>query len=170
MELKELYDGALALFGVKKIEALGDALIKGCDDTDKLSAFRSLVEEDLSVDWLQMIFQYYMADRKEKKQDYTPKCLAMLLSKLIGDSDTVVDLCAGSGALAIQRWCQNPAQQFELYEVDEKVIPYLLFNLVLRNIKAVVYHGDALTGDIQNVYSIAKGEEFGKISHIKSAV
>jgi type I restriction enzyme M protein len=24
------------------------------------------------VDWMQKIYQYYLADRQEKKQDYTP--------------------------------------------------------------------------------------------------
>lgn len=32
-------------------------------DTEKYDCFCEMVENDLSVDWMQMIFQYYHADR-----------------------------------------------------------------------------------------------------------
>ena len=70
MELKELTDRALELFGVDNPDNLGSALMESVSNTDKLKAFCDLVGGDLSIDWLQMIYQYYLADRKEKKQDY----------------------------------------------------------------------------------------------------
>ena len=78
MELKELTDKTLELFGVTSPEKLGSALLAACGDPDKLRTFRELVGGDLSVDWMQKIYQYYLADRKEKKQDYTPASLAQL--------------------------------------------------------------------------------------------
>ena len=123
-------------------------------------------ENDLTKDWLQMIFQYYSADRKGKKQDFTPKCLAQFLSRLIGDSAETIDLCAGSGALTIQRWVENPDTVFTLYEIDENVIPYLLFNMAIRNISATVYQSDILQNETVKAWSIRKGERFGEVSCI----
>ncbi len=72
MELKELTDRTLELFGVTAPDQLGPALFTACRDHDKLRSFRNLIGRDLSVDWMQKIYQYYLADRQEKKQDYTP--------------------------------------------------------------------------------------------------
>ena len=46
------------VFDVNVISVVG-----GCHNSN-------IVDNDLTKDWLQMIFQYYQADRKEKKQDY----------------------------------------------------------------------------------------------------
>jgi type I restriction enzyme M protein len=136
------------------------------NDYKKMKEFSELVENDLTKDWLQMIFQYYNADRKEKKQDYTPKCLAQFLSRLIGDSAETIDLCAGSGALTIQRWIENPDTVFTLFEIDENVIPYLLFNMAIRNISATVHQSDILQNETVKTWSIRKGNRFGKVSCI----
>lgn len=170
MDLKELTDRTLELFEVDSPDDLGSALLDNISNTDKLKAFCDLVDGDLSVDWMQKIYQYYLADRKEKKQDYTPKSVARLMGALIGNADKVVDMCAGSGALTIQRWAENPDQKFELYEVDENVIPYLLYNLALRNIEADVWQGDVLTGDFTARYKVMKGEEYGKVTCVQSTL
>lgn len=171
MELKELTDKTLELFEVKSVEQLGQQLLEVCKDTDKLEAFSNLVDGDLTQDWMQKIYQYYLADRKEKKQDYTPKSVAQLMGALIGDADKVVDMCAGSGALIIQKWTQNPNIEVTALEIDENVIPFLLLNMALRNINCKVIQGDALTGeDAISIWQVTKGERFGRITNIKSTV
>lgn len=167
LELKELSEKTLEIFKIDSIDNLGKALMECVDnnDMDKIVAFNELVD-DLSIDWLQKIYQYYCADRKDKKQDYTPKCLAQFVSLLIGDSEKTIDMCAGSGALTIQRWIEYPETTFELYEIDENVIPYLLFNLVLRNIKATVYQGDILQGEIVRTWQVRKGARYGEVISI----
>jgi len=171
MELKELTEKTFELFGVEKAGQLGQALLKACSNTDKLEAFCDLIDEDLTQDWMQKIYQYYLADRKEKKQDYTPKSVAQLMGALIGDADNVVDMCAGSGALIIQKWTQNPNIEVTALEIDENVIPFLLFNMALRNINCRVIQCDALTGeDVINTWQVTKGERFGRITNIKSTV
>lgn len=171
MELKELTDRTLELFGVDNADDLGSALLESIDNTDKLKAFYDLVGGDLSVDWMQMIYQYHLADRKEKKQDYTPKSVAQLMGALIGETDKVVDMCAGSGALIIQKWTQNPNIKFTALEIDENVIPFLLFNMALRNINCRVIQCDVLAGeDAINTWQVTKGEKFGRITNIKSTV
>lgn len=170
MELNELYHKTLDLFGAKDVKNLGDCLMKSLNDEEKKDAFCEMVGGDLSKDWLQMIYQYYLADRKGKKQDYTPSSIAKLMGALVGCPDSCIDLCAGSGALAIQKWLQNPNQEFVLYEIDINVIPYLLFNLAARNISATVFLSDVLQGDIKNKWKINKGEKYATVSNIKSTL
>ena len=170
MELKALTEKTLEIFNCQSVEDLGSALMTSLEDESKLQAFSDIVDNDLTRDWLQMIFQYYQADRKEKKQDYTPKCLAQFLSRLIGESSESIDMCAGSGALTIQRWIENPDTVFYCYEIDETVIPYLLFNLVIRNISATVNQCDILQDELYKTWIITKGEKYGKITCIKSTI
>lgn len=171
MELLEMKDKITDLFHTD-IDNLGNALMEvvNNNDTEKYDMFCKLFEQDLSVDWLQMVYQYYHADRKEKKQDYTPKSLAVFLSKLIGEADVVIDMCAGSGALTIQRWAQNHDQKFRLYELDENVIPFLLFNLAVRNIDASVCMADVLQDEVYKQWMVKKGEKYGRVACVKSTL
>ena len=170
MELKILTEKTLSLFGVDAPDHLGKKLREACDDHDKLRAFKELVDGDLTIDWMQKIYQYYLADRKEKKQDYTPKSIAELMGRLAGNSDQVIDMCAGSGALLIQKWILDPTSYYFAYEFDDGVIDFLKFNMVIRNIAGTICHADVLTDDIIEKWEIVKGDEFGKIVNIKSAV
>lgn len=172
MELKELSKKVMNLFSISSVQDLGDALMECVNENNeaKMMQFVDAVGGDLSVDWLQKIYQYYCADREEKKQDYTPKCLAQFLSRLIGDSEETIDMCAGSGALTIQRWAENRDTEFILYEIDEKVIPYLIFNMVIRNIPAIINQTDILQNETVNAWKIRRGERFGKVTNIKSSV
>ena len=69
MELGELCKKTLDIFECDNISDLGGKLYDAVINNDivKLTAFCNTVE-DLTVDWLQKIFQYYEADRQEKKQ------------------------------------------------------------------------------------------------------
>lgn len=171
MDLKELTDKTLELFGVDDPNNLGSELMESVSNASKLKAFYNLIGGDLSIDWMQMIYQYYLADRKEKKQDYTPASLAQFMGLLAGDSEEIVDMCAGSGALIIQKWQQNHDIRFTALEIDENVIPFLLFNMVLRNITCRVYQMDVLNGEEPvRAWKITKGEEFGNIADIEPAL
>lgn len=68
-----------------------------CGDEGFFDSLTAL-HDDLTTDHLQPIFQYYIADRKEKMQDYTPSCLGRLIAKLnhIENANSCYDMCAGS--------------------------------------------------------------------------
>lgn len=170
MELSELKSKVLEIFEIAEVKDLGSELMKNLDNYEKMRAFEEVVNGDLSKDWLQKIYQYHEADRKEKKQDYTPVSLGKLLARLSGNGDVVIDLCAGSGALTIQKWNESPNQRFLLYELDENVIPYLLYNLAIRNIEATVMRADVLKNEVYESWEVKKGEKYGKCIAIKSAV
>lgn len=171
IELKELTDKTQELFGISDPEQLGESLLTACEDVERLQAFCDLVDGDLSIDWLQMIYQYYLADRKEKKQDYTPLSLAKFMGMLTGNSEQIIDMCAGSGALIIQKWNQNHNIKFTALEIDENVIPFLLFNMVLRNIQCHVFKIDVLSGEeAMKAWEIKRGERFGHITDFKPTI
>lgn len=162
MELKELCEKTKEIFEISDISELPGKLFEVCINNEYgyMDSFCNIIP-DLSVDWMQMIFQYYEADRKEKMQDYTPKSLADFMGRLAGEPDTVIDMCAGSGALTIQKWNRDNGLKFKLYELDEKVIPYLLFNMAVRNIDCTVYHADVLQMEVSHTYRVSKGDRFG---------
>lgn len=166
MELSELTTATLEIFECKTPDDLPVQIKKCVDESDleKYQAFKELVG-DLEQDWLQQIFQYWLADRKEKMQDYTPKSLAKLMGVLAlqKHDGKVIDMCAGSGALTIQTWAMDKSLEFECLEFDENVLPILLFNLSLRNIKATVKHMDVLQDDVMATYEVLTGEKFGKV-------
>lgn len=171
MELTQLCNEAKRIFNIPDMSQLSDRLLEVCmgNDTVCMADFCESVQ-DLTIDWLQKIFEYYYAERKEKCQDYTPKSIAKLCSKATGGTGGVVyDLCAGSGALTIQKWRDNPTATFICEELDERVIPILLFNMAIRNMNGYVINRNALTMELHKCYRVESGEKFSTISKAETA-
>ena len=170
MELRELTAKTLELLGIQNTDEMSKRLFEVVSNNDVkiYEQFTMLVENDLSVDWLQKIYQYYQADRREKMQDYTPKTLADFMGLLAGESETVIDMCAGSGALTIQKWNRNHDLKFILYEFDGNVIPFLLFNMSLRNIRCIIYHSDVLQDETFHTFEISKGNKYGVFKEVEN--
>lgn len=164
MELLEFKNNVISLFGIKNVSDLGNAIM-GSGFTQEIFDKYMLIVGDTKKDWIKHIFQYYEADREEKKQDYTPTCLADCVAQIsyVEGEKTCLDMCAGSGALTIQKWERNKELHFICQEYDENVIPFLLFNLALRNISATVMHCDVLSGEIFKVWEVEKGEKYGNV-------
>ena len=167
MELSALYKAFQKLIGVgEMIENVRCALFSNRKN-DVLSAYVDMVDGDLTTDYLQKIFQYYYADRKDKCQDYTPKSIAKLCASATETNGLVVyDLCAGSGALTIQKWAQNPSKTFICEELDERVIPLLLFNMAVRNMSGYVIHRNALTLEPFECFRLVSDERFSAITRV----
>ena len=168
MELKELYKNILSVFEAEGVEEFSEKLFN-CLMSGKTNSFEKYLPlcPDFETDYLQKIWQFYEADRIEKKQDYSPACLGELLSALIGDKEGVFyDCCAGSGALTIQRWLNNKNCKFICEELDERVIPFLLFNLAVRNIEGYVINGNALEQKRYKIFALQKGEKYSTIKEI----
>lgn len=169
MELTKLRDAMLKLFDCEKVEQLSEKImgVVLSNDFEKMHKFVELIGNNLSIDYIQKVYQYYLADRKEKKQDYTPKSLAKLMASLAMPKDKkIIDMCAGSGALTIQAWNLDNNIVVECLEFDETVIPFLLFNLQVRNIEGVVKQMDVLENEIFNTYKITRTDKFGKVEKI----
>lgn len=157
--MSELLDFKQKIFdtlGVSDTSEISDALLHAVLHNDiaifdKISSMQS--EEK---DMLQSLWQYYESDREEKKQDYTPKSLCKLVSAIAGDYETVYDCCGGSGALTIE----TAKNEVYVEEIDERVIPFLLTNLCMRNLSGYVVNGNVLTGSKNVCYKLSNGVKY----------
>ena len=171
--MKELYgitQDLIKVFELEQISDFGDC-IKQAIESDTLDAFINKymsVVEDLHFDWVQAVYQYNMASRKDLKQDYTPASLSKLLTEMIKkEPDSIYDVCSGSGSLTLSIAKKYPNCLFVLHELDDTVIPYLLLNLVLHNINSIVINGNVITGEMLAVYRIRKQTTYGQINKIQ---
>ena len=55
---------------------------------------------------------------------------------------------------------------FYCEEFSDRAIPFLLFNLAIRNVNAIVCHGDSLTREFKAIYKLSKSSEFSEIEQI----
>ena len=121
-------------------------------------------EEDI----FHMYFQEEHADRKDKKQDFTPGSVGDLLTGLVDDGDLSrisYDGCAGTGGLIISKWHADRIKHspfdfkpswyfYHCEEMSDRAIPFLLFNLLFRGMNAVVVHCDVLTRKSKGAFFI----------------
>lgn len=167
MELTELLCQTKKLFDVENTGELTQKLKRiAIDNIFEFHKEFADIVGNLNEDLLQKIYQYYEADREEKKQDYTPKTIGVLLCELLGKCQKVYDQCAGSGSLTIQYWSKYPDTEFICEELDENVIPYLLFNLSVRNISGYVVHNDILKNEVYHCYRLTKGDRFSTVNEV----
>ena len=167
MELLEFKGRILELCKVKEIKDIGDVLMSVVlnHDIEFFEKYESIIDD--AKDWLQALWQYYEADRTEKKQDYTPKSLCKLVSALAGNCKTAYDCCGGSGALTIQMLKDRDIENVYVEELDENVIPFLLFNLCLHNASGFVVNGNVLTKEKIKAYRLLKGKAYSEVIQIQ---
>ena len=162
-DLTDVLESCRRAIGFERVEDMPQALMAACESNDE-AMFAEFADSvpDLERDWLQMVFQYYLADRKGKMQDYSPASLGDLVSSLARGS-SIMDMCAGSGALTIRCWLGDRTRRFVCVEYDDRAVSLLLFNLAIRNISAVVVHGDVLTQETFATWTLTSGERFSRI-------
>lgn len=157
------------LFGIRESFELPEALLKKLLDKqekDRLcDDFIKQFEFDKNCDCLRDYFQSSAANRSDLKQDYTPDCLAKLLSQLAPQAEKIIDICAGTGALTIG---MNRDIEFQCEELSQMSIPVLLFNPTLRGINATVVQKNVLLNQIEKVYKLTKTEKYSNIEIINS--
>lgn len=137
MELLEFKNQLFELLDISEMSQLPQAL----ELADSDMKHRYIEMFGLDRDWICELYQYYLADRDGLKQDYAPGSLAKLLGALIGPCKSIADLCAGSGSLSL---CTDPKAGIRAYEMEESVLPFLEFNLLIHGRKADVIRSDLL--------------------------
>lgn len=131
------------------------------------SQMAELFNNEWDFDWFHEYFQNEHADRKQKKQDFTPESISKVLNELTGKSPvgTRLDVAAGTGGLTITRWaqdkrCFNPFAYrpsiffYQAEDLSDRSIPFLLFNLIIRGMNGVVIHGDSITRECYGAWFI----------------
>lgn len=126
------------------------------------------INNDISYDWFQGYFEEEQADRKKHKQDFTPASVSNILTKIIGmdqKNGMNMDVCSGTGGITIEKWWSDCIKQvpWEYYphehlywceELSDRAIPFLLFNLSIRGMNAIVVNCDALSRVAKGVFFI----------------
>lgn len=138
-------------------------------DADKRKVlFDSFLEHktDLSREWFHSYFEDEHSDRKKKKQDFTPVSVSKLLTKMVAaDSKIYYEPAAGTGGIMIQAWHEQrlkagPARfdprayWYQVEEMSDRAIPFLIFNMAIRGMNGVAMQGDSLTREFKKVYFI----------------
>ena len=162
MELLEFKHKMFELCAVSQIAEIRDVLYNAVlsQDISIFNGYNSIIDD--TKDWLQALWQYYEADRTEKKQDYTPKSLCKLVAALAGECNSVYDCCGGSGALTVEMLKNRKVENVFVEELDERVIPFLLFNLCLCNANGYVVNGDVLSCEQFKCYKLIKGKKYSR--------
>lgn len=135
--------------------------------------YRALIDAndgDMSHDWFQPLYEAEMSERKQKKQDFTPVQLGEICSELVGDHHTVHEPTAGNGSMVISDWWRvakgylpwlyRPScHMVTCWELSDRSLPLLLFNLSVRGIMGYVYHGDVLEQRIIQKYILLNHDD-----------
>lgn len=157
MELKELLQ-------VKEDYQVPDKLMSVLlDDAKRPELFKHFEKEDLKRDFLREYFETNQADRKNFMQDFTPDCVGEIVRGIIGNTDSVLDVCSGTGGLSTKAWADNPNAEFRCEEYSEAALPFTLFNMAIRNVNGHVVHENVLTREIKAIYKLSKGEKYSSI-------
>lgn len=125
-------------------------------------------ESDLSFDWFTEYYQSEHSDRVSKKQDFTPDSIVSVCNLILGETKSNADICAGTGGLTIKRWNENKTALFHCEEISDRAIPFLLFNLSIRNIDGYILHGDSLGKEFKTIYKLTSSNKFSDIEIVDS--
>lgn len=156
------------LFNIKESFELPQKLLKMLfDKEEKNKLCENFLKNDidLSYDIMRDYFQEQHSNRGDLKQDYTPDCICNLLYKLAPKANNMLDVCAGTGAISIS-FLNSENKQYQLEELSARSIPVLLFNLIIRNVSAIVYQKNVITKEIEHIYKITTSEKFSDIEEI----
>lgn len=168
-----------ALFGVTDSYQLPNKIMTILFNEEKREElFMELLKANdynVNFDWFYEYFQDEHAERKTKKQDFTPESVADLLSKLVGIEDkgndgNYYECCAGTGGIMIKHWDNfrrkylpwdyKPQYHFAFVEeLSDRAVPFLLLNMMIRGMNGVVIHGDTLTRKCKNAYFICNRQD-----------
>lgn len=157
------------ILGIKESYQAPEKLMdRMMDDQKRIETFDAFIEheKDMSKEWFHEYFQDEHADRKAKKQDFTPDSVSNLMSQLVGsDKHIYYEMAAGTGGILIQHWQEQRCEYgpfiydprafwYQAEELSDRAVPFLIFNMAIRGINGVILHGDALTREFKAVYFI----------------
>lgn len=167
----------LKFFDIKDLMYLPDAVwtLLNSPTKERDEKYKELIElnnYDMGTEWFQPIYEAELSERKQKKQDFTPKELSKLCSKLTLQRGSVHEPTAGNGSMIIADWWERcrlrlPWEMFPsenmvtAWELSDRAIPILLLNLSIRGIMGYVYHGDVLEQNVFQKYILLNKKNDG---------
>ena len=156
----------LKIFNIEDLIELPDAVMRVLFSPEKDSTFKELIKVnkgDMSHDWFQDIYECELAERKQKKQDFTPNSISVICSQLTAHNGTIHEPTAGNGSMIIADWSERlkkklpwgvfPSKNMvDCWELSNRSLPILLLNLSIRGIMGYVHHGDVLENNCKQLY------------------
>ena len=160
----------LQFFGVDDIMNLPKAVERviqlPTDERDRIyREFMRMNNYEMGRDWFQRVYEEEFSQRKSQGQDFTPIEVTELCAMLAGveTARNVHEPTAGTGQMIISAWwtwarSRTPWESFPsqfpitVWEILDRTIPFLLFNLSIRGIMGYVYCGDVLEKTIKAKY------------------
>src|SRR5581483_11455362 len=106
MTKKQLFN----LFQIEDLRDLPDAVMKVLEGNleNRNEVYMKLLElnnHDVSYDWFQGVYESELAERGQKKQDFTPNQIGRLASLLTGNKKGwIYEPTAGNGSMIIADW------------------------------------------------------------------
>lgn len=139
-----ILDCMMKALSVRELHEIPGVLMDVLLDHNKLERLIANMSGCYSYSGLLQEFEEKAADRKNYMQDYTPQSVMDIVAG-ISTNGCVRDVCAGIGGLSLAKYKNNPDVVLQLEEYSKNAICFLLFNLVMNRVPAVVIEQNVLT-------------------------
>lgn len=139
-----ILDCMMKALSVRELHEIPGVLMDVLLDHNKLERLIANMSGCYSYSGLLQEFEEKAADRKKYMQDYTPQSVMDIVAG-ISTNGCVRDVCAGIGGLSLAKYKNNPDIVLQLEEYSKNAICFLLFNLVMNRVPAVVIERNVLT-------------------------
>lgn len=139
-----IIDCMMKALSVRELHEIPGVLMDVLLDHNKLERLIANMSGCYSYSGLLQDFEEKVADRKSYMQEYTPQSVMDIVAG-ISTNGCVRDVCAGIGGLSLAKYKNNPDIVLQLEEYSKNAICFLLFNLVMNGVPAVVIERNVLT-------------------------
>lgn len=160
-----------------------ETLLNPKERTKLFSRLLEFFEYKLDYDWFHEYYQEEHAERKVKKQDFTPMSVSRLIA-LLTEQDMMhqqtYECAGGTGGMIIAKWNAERIKHlpweyrpsnylYMLEELSDRAIPFLLLNVAIRGMNAAVLHGDTLERAFKQIYLVQNlADHSGGFSNINT--
>ena len=148
-----IIDCMMKALSVRELHEIPGVLMDVLLDRNKLERLIANMSGCYSYSGLLQEFEEKAADRKNYMQDYTPQSVMDIVAG-ISTNGCVRDVCAGIGGLSLAKYKNNPDVVLQLEEYSKNAICFLLFNLVMNRVPAVVIERNILTQENISKYKV----------------
>lgn len=148
-----ILDCMMKALSVRELHEIPGVLMDVLLDHNKLERLIANMSGCYSYSGLLQEFEEKAADRKNYMQDYTPQSVMDIIAG-ISTNGCVRDVCAGIGGLSLAKYKNNPDVVLQLEEYSKNAICFLLFNLVMNGVPALVIERNVLTKENITKYKV----------------
>jgi N-6 DNA methylase len=148
-----ILDCMMKALSVRELHEIPGVLMDVLLDHNKLERLIANMSGCYSYSGLLQEFEEKAADRKNYMQDYTPQSVMDIIAG-ISTNGCVRDVCAGIGGLSLAKYKNNPDVVLQLEEYSKNAICFLLFNLVMNGVPALVIERNVLTQENITKYKV----------------